>query len=535
MGGADFDFVGGDGTTNLGNDAVLEPAIDPSRIGSTVELKFDAATSYTYTQASFDADVARADDFSTVLNPLSISQAMGGIIQELFDEGTIKTLGDGKLVLYGSDGADEIGPYISRIGINVSDPGLDLPIPLSEYTDNGLVYVVGAGNDTVSGTGSNDVIFGGAGTDALFGEGGDDFIFFDAADGANVNGGDGRDVAVAVGQDGVTVDMGIQSLEVLIGGLGADSIVFRGAEEQMAAGGGGNDTFTLDFGEGNGLRTIWGGGGADEILAVSPNFLGVMVATVTGLTVENFHLFDRSMLGLGESFDWSAIDLLILNPDAGDRIKLDYGVEGVFDVMVKDYSQPVLANFADSTGDHYEVVTTVDFLGDATFGAPDWYGVQIGSYDTTDFISGYAGPVFTNAMVVEDEVVVFEYKVGETTYITGQEIGWEEVDGEPVVNRKLAEGIGLFGEGWNGEYDTEYDLSQAKGSSGWVQIGENEWISAHYFSCDYEDSIVGYNAGWYVVGGEIGGADGKEIVDTGAIHAYMTGIIGTVSDWLLAA
>lgn len=392
-----------------------------------------------------------------------------------------------------------------------------------------------AGNDTITGSDQANALLGNAGADSVFGGGGDDFIFFDFADGANVIGGEGRAVAVALGPDAVAVDMTAQGLEVVIGGLGADTIIFRGAEEQMAAGGEGDDTFTLDFTEGEGLRIIWGGEGADQIIAQSPTFLGVMVATVAGLTAENFQLFDRSMLGLGESFDWSSIELLILNPDAGDHIRFDYGEEGVFDVMVEDYSQPVLANFADSTGDHYEVVSTVDFLGDATFGAPDWYGIQVGSYETTDFISGYTGPVFTNARVVEDEVVVFERKVGETTYITAQDIGWEEIDGEPVVTQALVAGIGLFGEGWNGEFDTEYDLSQAKGSSGWVQIGEYEWINAHYFSSDYEDSIVGYNAGWYVVGGEIGGADGKEIVDTGAIHADMTGIIGTVSDWLLAA
>lgn len=176
----------------MGN-TVLKRAIDPSGIGQTVLFDFVAATPYTYTQADFSSDVARADSVSTVLSPLSVSQAMGGVIQELYEEGTIQSVMDGKLVLYGSDNADVISLYTSRTGVNVSDPGYDLPNPLSAHTDDGLIYVAGAGDDTITGTGSDDVIFGGDGIDHLFGGGADDFIFFDAKD-TTVNGGAGRDV-----------------------------------------------------------------------------------------------------------------------------------------------------------------------------------------------------------------------------------------------------------------------------------------------------------------------------------------------------
>lgn len=191
----------------------------PSGIGQTVLLDLVAATPYTYTQADFSFNVARADSFSTVLSPLSISQAMGGVIQELYDEGTIQSVMDGKLVLYGSDDADVISIYTSRTGINVSYPGFDLPNPLSEQTDDRLIYVAGAGDDTITGTGSDDVIFGGDGIDHLFGGSADDFTFFDADD-TLVNGGAGRDVAMALGLDAVTVNMLAQGLEVVIGGGG---------------------------------------------------------------------------------------------------------------------------------------------------------------------------------------------------------------------------------------------------------------------------------------------------------------------------
>ena len=261
--GDDFDFVGGDGLTQLGNEAVLEPAIDPSRIGETVPLRFDEATIYTYTRSSFDADVARAEDFSTVLSPLSVSRAMGSVIRELYNEGTINTTVDSKLILYGSDGDDAISQYISRIGINVSDPGLTRPNPLHEYKQNGLAYVAGAGNDMINGTSDDDRIVGGAGTDQLYGGGGDDILIFDAAD-AFVFGGAGRDIGYALTADAVTLDLTASEIEVAIGGTGNDTITTGDSTETlMVAGGNGDDTITVSYGVGQGRRIVWGGAGAD--------------------------------------------------------------------------------------------------------------------------------------------------------------------------------------------------------------------------------------------------------------------------------
>ena len=328
----DFDFVGGDGLTQFGNEAVLEPAIDPSRIGQTVFLAFDEATSYTYTQASFDADVARAEGFSTVLSPLSVSQAMGDVIRELYDEGTINTTFDGKLVLYGSDGDDTINHYVSRIGINVSDPGLAVPNPLHVYTTDGLAYVAGAGNDTINGTSDDDIILGGDGADQLFGGGGSDVLIFDAADGI-VFGGAGHDVAYAVASEAIVLDLTASEIEVAIGGTGNDTITMGDSEDTlMAAGGDGDDLITVSYGFGQGPRVVWGGDGADVInLSFDTSSYtgqqdwraGIMVAEVEGLTESNFADFDLSMLNVGSAFDWSQIDVLIINPDEDDQIQIN--------------------------------------------------------------------------------------------------------------------------------------------------------------------------------------------------------------------
>lgn len=330
--GDDFDWTTrvDDILTMLGN-TVLKRAIDPSGIGQRVLLDFDAATPYVYTQEHFNDDVDRAGSISTVLNLLSISQAMGGVINDLYEEGTIQTVMDGKLVLYGSDNADTIGPYLSRTGVNVSDRGLDLPNPLHEHTDDGLIYVAGAGNDTVAGTGADDVLFGGSGTDSLFGGGGDDFIFFDFADGANVNGGAGRDVAVALGQGGVTIDMAAQALECVIGCDGSDTITVSGGSDALfAAGGGSTDTFNVTYDDEEGPKVLWGGAGADTFdfsFSEMPEYwwdeqLGLAVVNIDGLTEEIFASLSLADLGLG-GINMSLIDAIVINPDDEDRFTLN--------------------------------------------------------------------------------------------------------------------------------------------------------------------------------------------------------------------
>ncbi|MBL9049303.1 MAG: hypothetical protein JNK19_04235 [Tabrizicola sp.] len=117
----------------------------------------------------------------------------------------------------------------------------------SRFSVHEIECVLGnAGMDEIHGDDGQNVLFGAGGADSLFGGGGDDFIFFDAEDGINVNGGDGRDVAVALGQAGVTVNMTSQALEVMIGGDGADTITADGGSGDLfLAGGGGADHFRV--------------------------------------------------------------------------------------------------------------------------------------------------------------------------------------------------------------------------------------------------------------------------------------------------
>jgi hypothetical protein len=394
--------------------------------------------------------------------------------------------------------------------------------------------VIGStGNDVITGDDSANVINGHLGADTLFGGGADDFIFFGAADGANVNGGEGRDTGFVVGDDAITADLAAMAMEILVGGGGADTISMGGEGDLMAAGGEGADTFVVDC-SGTGTQVVWGGEGADRI-TVNTSAPGVMVATVAGLTAENFYLFDRSMLNLGEDFDWSQIDVLILNPDEGDKITVDYG-EGpeAYDLKVEEITTQVSYTLVGEDGPVEVVLDTKQFLADTSESASyEFHDFQVGNYDQT-FLTGYSGTVFTNAQVVEDYLFIVERFNPWETYIHAGEYG-EFIDGEYVVTFPLLENAGLFGSGWNGEKDYEYDLSGADLSSDWVTrtntFGEYGQ-QAHYFEALHLGPID-QPGGWFLIGGSL---DGSEIVASGSIHADMTGITDTgVTDWLLAA
>jgi RTX calcium-binding nonapeptide repeat (4 copies) len=495
-GGADFDWTTrlNDILTTMGN-TVLKRAIDPSGIGDTVNLAFTSPTSYTYTQDSYDADVLRAESFSTVLNPLSISQAMGDVIGELYDTGTIRTVMDGKLVLYGSDESDMIGPYISRTGINVSDPGLDLPNPLHEHTGGGLIYVAGAGNDAITGTTEGDVLFGGSGADILIGGAGDDFIFFDAADGINVNGGAGRDVGAAVGLDGVTVNMTAQGLEVCIGSGGADEITCAGSEGALfAAGSGGADTFNVAYDQSEAPKVLWGGAGADSF-----NFffgdpenefdaqLGIAVVRIEGLTEENFAQLSIGDLGLG-GVDLSKIDAIIVNPDSADRFYIDGSTLGTSMLNVEDYG----------VGDYPHFVTGYDISA----------------------VSGVLSSSYLGGEHAIQSVYFREVRV-ETYYTYAYDYNQIDVTatGDVVVTE-----TDFFAETWHDSLQEAID--QALQDSGpWFEENDPYWVARLE-----SDSPA---APFFVVGGAFTGAS---LSSSGALTAPAPEDPGaTPFDWLLVA
>ena len=201
----------------------------------------------------------------------------------------------------------------------------------------GIENVVGTDStDTITGNDAANILYGGEGADKLTGGAGDDILVFDAAD-TTVEGGAGRDVGIVTGEAGVTVDLAAQGLEVVVGGEGADNFTLNGQGDavQMVAGGGGVDTFTINTTSTSGPVVVWGGDGADKFMIENGGdySTGVMTVSVEGLTADNFADFNLDMLGLGNSFNWDAIDLVVLNPDASDEFYTNserMGVESGF-------------------------------------------------------------------------------------------------------------------------------------------------------------------------------------------------------------
>jgi len=133
---------------------------------------------------------------------------------------------------------------------------------LSAGTRVAVMLEGGDGNDTITGGSGDDLLKGGSGSDVLSGGAGDDTLLIDAADlQANINGGDGFDVAVVTGTAGVALNLAPANLESAIGGDGNDTFSTSGTGQVILAGQGGNDTLT--GGANNDLLT--GGAGNDTL------------------------------------------------------------------------------------------------------------------------------------------------------------------------------------------------------------------------------------------------------------------------------
>lgn len=206
-----------------------------------------------------------------------------------------------------------------------------------------------AGDDLVLGGSEDDILDGGEGKDNIFGGAGDDFIFFDAQD-LDFNGGSGFDIAryQQVGdQRGLVIDMGAREIEVLITGNKADRVIASGEGPLLVSTGGGSDHVTFQNGRGAPTIVI-GGSGADtynvQVDADSNDPVGILKIKVWGLTNENLPNLTLDMLGLPAGFDWSQIDLVMVNCEAQDRVTINGNVlqtEIVAEDMTYQWTDPI--------------------------------------------------------------------------------------------------------------------------------------------------------------------------------------------------
>ncbi len=160
--------------------------------------------------------------------------AMGYLTDRLFNSGASKQMDGGRPIIYGTLGGDTITGTTTtktnwwfgslndlaewQVGLLVNNH--------SYYVKNGIVYVAGTGNDTVTGTSAGDVLYGNDDNDSLDGKAGDDRI--EGGAGADsLLGSDGQDLLIG-GSENDTLDGGAGN-DALEGGAGNDRYRFNQA------------------------------------------------------------------------------------------------------------------------------------------------------------------------------------------------------------------------------------------------------------------------------------------------------------------
>jgi hypothetical protein len=255
---------------------------------------------------------------------------MNSVVQELFDEGTTRTVYADRAILYGTNGNDELIGYVSSAGYDISVPFAFLgfgtvEFPLAEFAEIGVAYITGDGDDSVIGTSVNDVFLSAPGADSYRGE------FVVEAEGFDTVIHDESPTAVIIDHIAGTGDGGhaegdtYHGIEAHVGSSHGDAFLSRTDLIGHFAGGDGADTFVLATEVQNeweidrsGAMVCWGGAGADEFRMESEGL--VLLFEVPGLTVEGF--LDLTTEALSDLIPGAVTDydLIILNPDADDQL-----------------------------------------------------------------------------------------------------------------------------------------------------------------------------------------------------------------------
>ncbi len=156
---------------------------------------------------------------------------------------------------------------------------------LSTSGEDRVTLEGGGGNDLLLGGAGGDWISGGAGVDTLVAGAGDDVLIVDASD-ILIDGGDGLDMVLVEGVDGVTLDLASTNVEFAFGGGGDDlltvsgdlvsdsgAVLFGAGGNDVLSGGGGADVLN----GGVGADQLFGGDGDDVLYADADDlFLGVV-------------------------------------------------------------------------------------------------------------------------------------------------------------------------------------------------------------------------------------------------------------------
>jgi hypothetical protein len=270
--------------------------------------------------------------------------------------------------------------------------------------------------------------------------------------------------------------MGAREIEVLITGNKADRVIASGNGPLLVSTGNGSDHITFQNGRGAPTIVI-GGSGRDtynvEVDADSDDPVGILKIKVLGLTNDNLPHLTLDMLGMPADFDWSQIDLVMINCDGQDRVAINGTA-----LQTETVSGDLIYQWTDTTTGETHTVpvgTLTETLFQQVVEGEDFTKVwdrQVGSI-SSDFLNGTA-QVFAPRIGVISEMVV-EYR---------------DSEGRSFIHGEAADEI-LY----------DHDLSGAVASSGWFDWGYG--ARAHYFETPGVDPYW-QPGSWFIYGGGLG-------------------------------
>ena len=177
-----FDFSG-DGLIADTYNFIFKDVIDPSGIGRTVNINFvdDISSNRTYAYSDYAADITTHANHviaGTAMIALELASGLSGardMVDYLWDSGVLKTIYQGKPILYGTNDAETLSAS------QLDDlPSFPVSSPLKDHGQSnptqGVALIAGGGNDTLNGGDNADYLQGGEGDDLLYGGFGNDTL-----------------------------------------------------------------------------------------------------------------------------------------------------------------------------------------------------------------------------------------------------------------------------------------------------------------------------------------------------------------------
>ncbi|ENU79051.1 hypothetical protein F975_03021, partial [Acinetobacter sp. ANC 3789] len=302
-----FDFESRDGIAGTVN-TLIEPVIDPFKIGRKVELNFNQETKdkiqvYNLTKEDLPNLQQQAKIFNQqkselfgqkIPNPKAFYEAF---VEEVLKSGVIDYIQYNKFTIYGTNKEDpwvrlfyEENNYIDNLRKISLTHGFGSLNDVDKWIKNqiynlnnlGKIYVLADGIDIVEGTKFSDELYGGKGNDELYGGKGNDQLY-GGNDLDKLYGGEGNDTLIVSGSSSKEIALdtlnneayGGDGNDYLFGGNGNDQLE-GGKDVDVLYGVGGNDTLKGDEGNdrlygGNGDDQLYGGDGNDYIEDIEGN------------------------------------------------------------------------------------------------------------------------------------------------------------------------------------------------------------------------------------------------------------------------